>query len=250
MFPKHAIQIGLAAVLASACAEPAPPPTTGPPSQNLAGDGRSAHTAAEGEIDAPAERKVAAPAADTKPAPPDRGTVLIVPLRSFPEPLLAAVEERLRSEIHVEVRRHAVEPLPRSTYYKPRRRYRADKLLDHLETIAATQPASTRVLGLTEVDISTTKGEIKDWGVFGLGAMPGRSAVVSSFRLRRRAPPPKVRFRVATVALHEVGHMFGLDHCEEPRCSMQDAHGSIENTDTSTGRLGPECEAELRAKAP
>jgi archaemetzincin len=45
------------------------------------------------------------------------------------------------------------------------------------------------VLGLTAADISTTKGEIVDWGVMGLGSLDGTAGVISSFRCRtaRRA---------------------------------------------------------------
>jgi archaemetzincin len=69
--------------------------------------------------------------------------------------------------------------------------------------------------------------------------------------LKRRAKSRKhFRFRVANVALHEVGHTFGLQHCTEDRCPMQDAEGSIVNTDTSNGFLGPQCQAELEDLAP
>jgi archaemetzincin len=142
------------------------------------------------------------------------------------------------------VTRHGVLDLPAQAYYRPRRRYRADKLLDTLATIAPDAPPTTKVLGLTEVDISTTNEDIRDWGIFGLGSLDGRSAVMSSFRLRRRARGPEhLAFRIATTALHEVGHTFGLPHCEEDRCAMLDAEGGIENTDTSTGHFGPGCQA-------
>jgi len=189
------------------------------------------------------------PAAEAE-APSHRAVVILVPLRSFPDDLLDEVQTTLERELQVEVRRHEPVPLPKSAYYKPRRRYRADKLIDHLLTFAEGEPETTRVLGLTEVDISTTKGEFKDWGVFGLGYAPGQSAVVSSHRLRRKAKREKVLFRVANTALHETGHMFGLQHCEEARCPMLDAEGSIDNTDSSSGHLGPECQAELDSKAP
>lgn len=198
--------------------------------------------------------KATEPASEPTPGAPEvesrRAVVILVPLRSFPDDLLDEVEETLERELAVEVRRHDPVPLPKSAYYEPRRRYRADKLIDHLLTFAQGEPETTRVLGLTEVDISTTKGEFKDWGVFGLGDAPGQSAVVSSFRLKRKAKHEKVLFRVANTALHEVGHTFGLQHCEEARCPMQDAEGSIENTDGSTGHLGPQCQAELDEKAP
>jgi archaemetzincin len=180
-----------------------------------------------------------------------RGVVILVPLRSFPKDLRDEIETTLERELKVEVRRHAVEPLPRSAWYAPRRRYRADVLIDHLLGYVEGEPETTHVLGLTEVDISTTNGDIKDWGIFGLGYAPGQSAVVSSFRLKRRVKNREhFRFRVANTALHEAGHTFGLQHCEEDRCPMRDAEGSIASTDESNGFLGPQCQAELDERAP
>ena len=110
-----------------------------------------------------------------------------------------------------------------------------------------------KLLGLTEVDISTTSEPYEDWGIFGLGHCPGQSAVISSKRLSRRPKNREhVRFRVATTAVHEIGHTFGLPHCAEDkaRCVMLDAEGGIENTDVSTGALGPACAKLLDSLAP
>lgn len=192
-----------------------------------------------------------APAAREPEAPETRGEVVLVPLGSFPDDLLDEVERRLVEEFSVSVRRHAAVPLPRSAYYPPRKRYRADKLLDHLHTVEPDPDA--RVLGLTTVDISTTKGKYRDWGIFGLGELPGRSSVISMYRLRRKARDrDHLKFRVGTTAVHEIGHTFGLDHCGEARarCAMQDAEGSIANTDASTGKLGPGCRAKLERTSP
>src|SRR5688500_11879077 len=86
-----------------------------------------------------------------------RARVMFVTLGSCPEPLAQAVERGLRSELQVDVQRFADVPLQQAAYYPPRRRYRAERLLDFLRGRLADQPPSTRALGMTEVDISTTK---------------------------------------------------------------------------------------------
>lgn len=176
-----------------------------------------------------------------------RGEVILVVLGPrFPPDILRSIEQSLRTQLQVDV---TVEPrvhLPRSAYYAPRKRYRADKLLDHLLETHPDLPPSTRVLGLTTRDISTTKGKHYDWGIFGLGLVPGQAAVVSMHRLLRGAKGREhLRFRVANTAVHEVGHTFGLDHCPEDRCPMADAQGGIKSTDRSRGHLGPGCQAKL-----
>ncbi len=191
-----------------------------------------------------------APAADSAQT---RGVVYLVPLGRFEAGLIDAIEEALRAELQVEVRRLERQPLPKAAWYAPRRRYRADKLLDFLPTLIPDEPESTRILGLTQKDISTTKGKFEDWGIFGLGNMPGQAAVISSFRLKRKAKgKAHLRKRVTNTAVHEVGHTLGLDHCTEhaQKCPMQDAEGGIANTDASTGHLGPQCRAELEREMP
>ena len=192
-------------------------------------------------------------------APQVRATVLLVVLSdprpgagTFAPALVDAVEAELRRVYQVDVRRLAARALPRSAYYQPRRRYRADTLLEYLgEQIPAGMPADTRVLGLTTADISTTKDNFKDWGVFGLGALGGAAGVVSSHRLTRTAKTPaQARWRVTNTAVHELGHVLGLDHCEEPNCVMLDAQGGIANTDGSTGVPGPLCQAKLERASP
>jgi archaemetzincin len=133
-------------------------------------------------------------------------------------------------------------PLPKSAWYAPRSRYRADNLLEHLKEIApAKHPV---VIGITEKDISTTKDEHVDWGIFGLGEVDGRACVVSTFRLGARgADEAKLRERLRKVAIHEVGHVTGLPHCPHAGCVMRDAEASIETVDNESGSFCDPCKA-------
>lgn len=197
-----------------------------------------------------------APQAPEQPPEPEaslgpRAHVLLVTFGDFPEDLATAIAEGLTAELQVEVTRLPPLELPADAYYPPRRRYRADELLDHLRAHLRREPPSVKVLGFTTVDISTSARGRFDWGVFGLGDVGGRASVISTFRLRRHARDAEhVRFRVVTTAIHEVGHTLGLRHCTEDRCVMNDAHGSIATVDRSTGHLGPECRREVERRTP
>ena len=136
----------------------------------------------------------------------------------------------LRAFYPIEVRVLECQELPRNAYYAPRKRYRAERLLTHLNERLPT--GGWRILGLTDVDISTTKGSYPDWGVMGLGELPGTATVISSFRCRKQARNPAHAIeRLAKVAVHEIGHTLGLPHCPTRGCLMENAMGKVVTTD-------------------
>jgi len=151
----------------------------------------------------------------------------------------------LRAFYPIEVRVLPCLELPRAAYYPPRQRYSAERLLAHLNR---RMPADGwRILGLTDVDISTTKGTIPDWGVMGLGELPGTATVISSFRCRKKARDVGHALeRLAKVAVHEIGHTLGLPHCPERGCLMEDAMGKVVTTDRERD-FCPRCRALAKA---
>lgn len=112
--------------------------------------------------------------------------------------------------------------LPKTAFYKPRARYRAELLLDALQKVPGW-----KVVALTTKDISTTKGNVQDWGIMGLGSCPGHACVVSTYRLNGS------EVRLAKVVAHELGHTLGVPHCETPKCLMNDAKGKADTVDRS-----------------
>ena len=134
--------------------------------------------------------------------------------------------------------------MPQTAYYPPRERYKAAKLLDSLEL--GIEKRFTKFVGVTARDISTSKDDIDDWGIFGLGRMGGRSCVVSTYRLRAGTPTePVFQARLVKVVNHELGHTFGLDHCPAVGCLMQDAGGKIATVDGESGIPCAACAARL-----
>ena len=108
--------------------------------------------------------------------------------------------------------------LPHFAFYIPRNRFKADSLIHFLS--ARTQHNHITI-GLTNKDISSTKGQIPDWGIMGLGLEPGNACVVSTFRLSKS----QLLDQLFKVSVHELGHTEGLPHCHVKTCFMRDAEG-------------------------
>lgn len=113
---------------------------------------------------------------------------------------------------------------PVSAWYHPRERYIADTLLTFLNSISPSK--EVYMIGLTVCDISIMKDEGINWGIMGYGFQPGNACVVSSYRLKKGVTSTKhLQERILKVALHELGHNFGLPHCPDQTCFLVDAEG-------------------------
>lgn len=134
-------------------------------------------------------------------------------------------------------------------------RYRADSILNYLAKIQADSVQIT--LGLTKTDIAITKkdkktGQIKkpistyrDWAIFGLGQVNGTACVVSSYRLKKGVNSKGYVKRLTRICNHEIGHVFGLPHCQNKKCLMNDANETIQTIDKSSGQLCQSCKSKI-----
>jgi archaemetzincin len=129
--------------------------------------------------------------------------------------------------------------LPKRAYYAPRNRYRADTLIYILRN--ATEDGHV-TMGLTNKDISAEKGKVFDYGIMGLAYQPGKSCVVSTYRLSKK----NINEQFFKVAIHELGHTQGLPHCPNKTCLMTDAEGK-NKTDNESG-FCDKCKLFLKGK--
>lgn len=106
-------------------------------------------------------------------------------------------------------------------------------------------PPDRWILALTEADLFAPGRHC----VFGEAAQGGAWAVISLARLRAGLgsmdPGALLRRRILKEAVHELGHLSGLEHCDRAECVMFASYDVVD-TDRKSARYCPACEGVLR----
>jgi archaemetzincin len=124
--------------------------------------------------------------------------------------------------------------IPHEAYHKARRQYEGSALLK------ALYDNEMPVLGVTEVDAFVAGLNY----IFGLAA--GRKAMISLKRLHPEfyglaEDDELLKQRAQKEAMHELGHVLGLNHCPDQNCVMYFSN-SILDTDFKDWRYCGRCE--------
>jgi len=115
------------------------------------------------------------------------------------------------------------------------RQVRTPWFLDHLLPPFRKDDAVC-VSGITMVDLYPEES----WNfVFGQASLRGRVGVWSFARLAHGAPAVALR-RCCKLVVHEIGHMFGLEHCIVYECDMNGSN-HLRELDSQPLHLCPDC---------
>jgi archaemetzincin len=113
---------------------------------------------------------------------------------------------------------------PGYAYDNKRLQFDAGAILKAFESVSFQ--GYTKIIGILDADLFVP---ILTY-VFGEARQGGKCALISLHRLKRNpdgseASSPVLFERAAKVALHELGHLFNLIHCENERCLMHFSGG-------------------------
>ncbi len=169
--------------------------------------------------------------------------VAVVPLFKFNQKILKLITGAIEKFYGLKTVVLKTARIPKKFYYKKLSRYNASKILDWFDETVGLLSEYFKVIGVTHKDIYTKKGKYKYWGILGLGSVLGKSCVISTKRCKRALKTQKQFYdRVVKLTLHELGHTFGLMHCNYSKtCFMQDAKGTVLTLDKEKIKLCEKC---------
>ncbi len=142
---------------------------------------------------------------------------LIAVLGTVEAPLLSQVAAALRAVVGCEVTRLPGLDRPGYAFNKDRGQYHAAAILRRLVPLRAGKDG-VPVVGITDADLFVPDAPF----VFGDSDRSDLTAVVSVARMRGepRVGQEQLLRRLSSEAVHELGHLLGLLHCQDARCAM------------------------------
>jgi len=132
-------------------------------------------------------------------------------------------------------------PLIMNGYVGSRRQTDAGALLDTIDTFRQRQGIRNHVLLVTGNDLFSAGIS----SLFGLARPIAGAAVVSTARLSnefygREGDEDDLVDRTVKECAHEIGHLFGLDHCPIPECIMHNPL-TLDDLDRKKRWFCPDC---------
>lgn len=144
-------------------------------------------------------------------------SILILPLGEIDDFVLEHIQHTLEGAFHVDVQLLKERPKPQFAYSEYRHQFSAPAIVRRIAGLAESDNA--KILAITSFDLFAPRTNF----VFGEAQIGGPASVISLYRL---LDEDKDRYleRAGKEAVHEIGHTFGLDHCEQEKCVMRFSH--------------------------
>jgi len=169
--------------------------------------------------------------------------ITLISFGYFEKDLLEKVAEAVRGEFRCQLNIKEGHIDLSEFYDSGRRQYNGNNLLKYIAAFPV--PDSGKTLGLFSVDLYIP---ILTY-IFGQAHLGGSTGIASLYRLNNEcyglmADKNLLTDRFRKEVIHELGHTFGLIHCNNPTCVMRSST-YVEDIDQKDHTLCPGCRREI-----
>jgi archaemetzincin len=159
--------------------------------------------------------------------------VLLIPVGNIEEGILKEIASAAEKAFPFRAEMGHPVDIPENAFNAKRQQYHSTLIIEALSRLK--DHGSDLILGIVDKDLYVPQLNF----VFGEADIRRGIAIISLFRLRQefyRLRPDSRLFieRAIKEAIHEIGHLCGLEHCHEKRCIMY-----FSNTIRDTDIKGP-----------
>jgi archaemetzincin len=158
------------------------------------------------------------------------GKIYLVPVGDIEKTILESLAKELEKAFGCGAEIQERMSLPQETYNEKRGQYSSSRILQKTHSFIEAKKQE-KVLAIADVDLYVEGLNF----VFGEAELGGQFAIISLARLRQSfygLPENRALFmeRAAKEAVHELGHVYGLEHCPDSSCVMHFSN-SLMDTD-------------------
>jgi archaemetzincin len=170
--------------------------------------------------------------------------IILIPIGAIEGCVLDALEKDLGAKFNCRVERHNPIQISADAFNPARKQYFSSFIIKKLHALLKAEKKEI-VLAIADVDLYAEGLNF----VFGEAEFGGQFAVISITRLCQSfysLPENKDVFidRAKKEAVHELGHVFGLEHCPDAECVMHFSN-SLLDTDKKSSSFCSRCQARL-----
>lgn len=175
-------------------------------------------------------------------------SILLVSHGQFEDSFIETIAEDVAREFIAEVKTEEYHADLNAFYAPTRRQYDANKLIRFLEEQSQTKALKT--ICLCKVDLFIPILTF----IFGQAVYNGKTGIASVYRLKNepygmKSDEDLVLDRFRKVVIHELGHTFGLIHCQVPSCVMRSST-YVEDLDQKKVHLCNHCRNAINLNSP
>jgi archaemetzincin len=159
---------------------------------------------------------------------------------------LSILENLLAEEFNASVSTASpIKEMPLQLFDKQRDQWKSDKILQWLLINYRSNKATTKILAICELDAYSNELNF----VFGEAYIDGSISAIYLPRLRQefyglKADNSLFHQRIVKEAVHELGHAFGLSHCNNQMCVMHFSN-SLHDTDIKQKSFCDKCKTRI-----